>query len=232
MHRLKAFGVSLIFSLPLPAIQHAVAAEGAGVPALPTIVNSSESLVEFHTLAADAQGADEVSRLFGLYMDARVTGTADEADVLAKQIVEVSIRSYGRDSKGTARALTNLANLQITKEENAAAIQNLSAAIDIIERIENNLSLDLVSPLSALGSAQVQAGNADLAQIAWKRAVHISHVNLGPHNYQQIETLYSLSQLLARAGESKAANKVRKQIAYLRSREVAPQDDMLLSVFE
>lgn len=173
---------------------------------------------------------DEVRRLFDLYIDARVAGTAEEADVLAKQIVQVSITSFGRDSKGTAKALVNLASLQVTHEENTAAIQNLTAAIDIVERVENNLSLDLIGPLNAMGAAQFQAGNEDLAKEAWFRAVHISHVNLGPHNYQQIETLQAIGQVYEADGKNKKAKKIRRRIKYLQSREVPPAADVLLPV--
>lgn len=173
---------------------------------------------------------EEIRRLFDLYIDARVAGTAEEADVLAKQIVQVSILSYGRDSKDTAKALVNLASLQVTHEENTAAIQNLTAAIDIVERVENNLSLDLISPLNAMGAAQLQAGNDELAKEAWFRAVHISHVNLGPHNYQQIETLQAIGQVYIADGKNKKAKKIRRRIKYLQSREVPSAADMMLPV--
>jgi len=224
MKRPGPIAAILIFPFTFLVTQHAIAAEGAGAPVLASIVRNGDSLLDFPDVESDPGDDDQVMRLFDLYMDARIAGTTQEADVLAKQIVEVSIRSYGRDSKGTARALTNLASLQVSNDENTAAIQNLSAAIDIIESVENNLSLDLISPLTAMGSAQQQAGNAELAQLSWNRAVHISHVNLGPHNYQQIETLYSLSRLLIEAGENKAANKMRRRIAYLQSRDPAQSD--------
>jgi hypothetical protein len=227
MNRSKPIAASLIITLSLLAVQYA-AAEGAAPSVLVSNINSSESMLDLPRAELQMSDEDEISRLLGLFSEARVVGTTEEADVLAKQIVEASIRSYGRDSKGTARALTNLANLQVSNDQNAAAIQNLSTAIDIIERVENNLSLDLISPLSALVAAEQQAGNIDLAQSAWNRAVHVSHVNLGPHNYQQIETLYSLARLLARAGENKAANRMRRRISYLQTREtVAPRGDML-----
>lgn len=230
MHRLKPIAASLIFTMIFPAVECAVAADSDSTPVAVTKLSTNNARLELPGAESELDDVDEVSRLFTLYMDARASGTTEEADVIAKQIVEVSIRDYGRDSKGTARALTNLANLQITNEENVAAIQNLTAAIEIIETVEDNLSLDLVGPLSAMGSAQQQSGNIDLAQIAWKRAVHVTHVNLGPHNYQQIENLYLLAQSLAREGESKAANKVRKHIQYLRARQMEqPHDKILLS---
>lgn len=194
-------------------------------------VNHHSATSDFEAVPDSAfSREEELRRLFDLYMDARVAGTLEEADILAKQIVQVSILSYGRDSKGTARALVNLAGLQVTHEENTAAIQNLTAAIDIVERVENNLSLDLVNPLNAMGAAQLQAGNVDLAKEAWFRAVHISHVNLGPHNYQQIETLQAIGQIYESAGKSKMAKKIHRRIKYLQSREVPAAADAFLPV--
>jgi hypothetical protein len=166
-----------------------------------------------------SQSADEdIQRLFSLYMDARSSGMMDEADILAKQIVERSILSFGRNSKDTARALTSLGTLQTSNQENIAAIQNFAAAIDIVEIMDGNLSIDLLSPLKAMGAAQLQAGNGDGARDAWIRAVHISHVNLGPHTLEQIETLQAMVALYSRAEMSKEERIVRRQIKYLQYR--------------
>jgi hypothetical protein len=156
-------------------------------------------------------------------MDARTAGMMQEADVLAKQIVEKSIHSFGRNSKDTARALTSLATLQTSNHENIAAIQNFAAAINIIEHMDGRLGLDLVNPLKAMGAAQLQAGNGDHARDAWIRAVHISHVNLGPHNIEQIETLYAMATLYSRAEMTKEERIVRRQIKYLRYRYSTPE---------
>jgi len=42
---------------------------------------------------------------------------------------------------------------------------------------------------------------------------------MGPHNYQQIETLHAIGQLLLNDGKSKAAKKIRRRIYYLETRE-------------
>lgn len=167
---------------------------------------------------ANQDEGDDIDRLFNLYRTARSTGMKEEADTLAKRIVNVSIESYGLDSKTTAIALTNLAIVQTSNDDNASAILNYSSAINIVERVDNRLSPDLIVPLKGLGTAQMQAGNADHARDALLRALHISHVNFGPHNYDQIETLYSIARLFARAGMSDEANKIRKRIYYLHSR--------------
>jgi hypothetical protein len=166
---------------------------------------------------------DNIRRLFSLYMDARSAGMMEEADILAKQIVERSILSFGRNSKDTARALTSLATLQTSNNENIAAIQNFAAAIDIVETMDGRLSMDLLAPLKAMGAAQLQAGNSDHARDAWIRAVHISHVNLGPHNLEQIETLQAIANLYFSVEKGKEGRNILRQIKYLQYRYSAPE---------
>ena len=105
-------------------------------------------------------------------------------------------------------------------EENEAAIQNFSAAVEILERRDSRLSKDLISPLKAMGTAQLRAGRADHALSTWSRALHVSHVNYGPHDYGQVETLYDLARLYSRAGMHKEADRTWKRIYYLRERSL------------
>ena len=56
--------------------------------------------------------AVRLGRLFTLFTDAIAERQFEEADTLAKQIVEQAIRSYGLDSSESAKALTNLAIAQ------------------------------------------------------------------------------------------------------------------------
>ena len=172
---------------------------------------------ELPTLQEELPVSD-IDRLFLLYKDARAEGSYDEADTLAKRIVDRSIESNGIDSKVTAVALTNLGMLQLSQEESVSAAQNFTVAIDVVERLENRLSVDLITPLRGLGRAEQQAGQLDRAVDAWKRAVHISHVNYGPHNYEQVETLYSIAKVLYDAGARDEAYKIYKRISYLHNR--------------
>ena len=189
------------------------AADIAGVT-LAANVPTSESVLEAPILPED-----EMLHLFGLYREARGTGMWEEAEVLAKQIVELSITEYGHQSRQTAEALTDLGEMQADNGDYDAAMLNLTQAIEIIELIDNYLSKDLLAPLNAMAHIQNQAGATSLAVQSWTRALHITHVNMGPHNYEQIETLYSLGRLYARAGDSKELQKIRRRIAYLRSRD-------------
>jgi tetratricopeptide (TPR) repeat protein len=233
MLRMQKAARSLAVFISIVVVQSPLFAEDEIAAGATTADATSSSYINRATFNATSSAENEVVRLFALYQDARSASMQEEADSLAKQIVEVSIRSYGRESNGTAKALTNLAMLQSENDELVPAIQNLSAAIDIVERTENRLSSELINPLKALGIAQLQAGNTDLAKAAWYRAVHISHVNLGPHNYEQVETLHALARMFSSAGMAKEARKTYKRISYLKSREFQPRaDGMLPELYE
>ena len=167
---------------------------------------------------AEQSGGEELSRLFELYRDARAAGMLEEADVIAKQIVELSIEVFGQDNKNTANALSNLAQVQMANDEVNAAILNYSAAIGILERLEGNLTMALFEPLRGMGSAQLQAGYPVVAKAVWLRAVHISHVNLGPHNFEQIETMLSIARLVSRDGKRKEINRMQRRLEFLFAR--------------
>ena len=163
---------------------------------------------------------DRLRRLFVIYMDAVSDREFDEADGLAKQIVELTIEIHGLDSSESAKALTNLAIAQHGIEDYESSILNYNAAIGIIERIEDRLSSGLINPLRGLGAAQLASSRPDLARASFDRAVHISHVNSGPHNLDQVETLHSLAETYLAVGEFDDAVDVQKRIYYLQARNI------------
>lgn len=205
----------------LVVVSHIALAEEQSDLPVPVVTSVSTSIPNAGIPADPESSPDEyVQRLFSLYMDARNTGMFEEAETIAKQIVEFSIEAYGYESRRTAHALTDLGELQTSNADYRAATLNLVAAIEIIERIDDRLSISLVSPLRALGNAHFRSGNANLALSSWQRAVHVSHVNLGPHNYDQVETLDSISRVLAAAEKYKEANKIRRRMYYLSRRNI------------
>ena len=162
----------------------------------------------------------QLRRMFVLYMDAVSDKMFEEADSLAKQIVELTIRLHGLDSHESAKALTNLAIAQHGIDDFESAILNYEAAVGIIERVEDRLDSALVNPLRGLGAAQLAAGRPDLARSSFDRAIHVSHVNDGPHNLDQIESLQSLAETYLAVGEFSDAIDVQKRIYYLQARNV------------
>lgn len=174
-------------------------------------------------IAAMPETYDEtVQRLFIAYKEAVFDKMFEEADTLGKQIVELSIGVNGLDSRKTATALTNLALAQHGLEQYTAAILNYTAAIGIIERVEDRLNAALINPLRGLGAAQFASDRQDEAKKTFDRAIHISHVNDGPHNLEQIESLMSLTEILLAVDQTKAAVNIQKRIFYLQARNTEP----------
>jgi len=145
-------------------------------------------------------------------------GAMDEADVSAKRIVEMVIKIHGPDSLEASKALNNLALVQHRNEQYDAAIQNFESSIEIIEEREDRLNERLVNPLKGLGAAQLGNGRPDLATQAFTRATHITHVNEGPHNIEQVEILESLAQSTLLLGNSKGARDIIDRIHVLNVR--------------
>ena len=155
---------------------------------------------------------------FQRYKELLRTDSLDEAENAAKRIIEMAIRETGPTSNDTGKALINLAVVQNKTKGYEAAEQNFSAAIDIFEDNENQLSDMLINPLLGLGTAQAGSGKLGLASRSFERAVHISHVNEGPHNLDQIKILEMLAETNLRMGETEDAKNNQDMIYALNVR--------------
>lgn len=193
-------------------------------------VDSEESLPP--QISAKETNLDELRRSFELYKSAIATGSYSEADTLAKRMVELAIRLYGLDSHESAKALTNLGLVQQKNKEYNSAVLNFTAAIGIIERIEDRLNSELINPLRGLGAAQLGAGRPDLARDAFGRAVHVSHVNEGPHNLMQIDVLEDLAETYLSVGETDEAIDIHQFIYNLESRNIDLQSEEFIPALE
>ena len=165
----------------------------------------------------------DIDYMHSLYLDAIAESMYEEADVIAKQIIELSIKNNGLDSHVTAKALTSLAIAQHGIEDYESAILNYTTAIEVIERIEDRLNKNLISPLRGLGAAHLALDRPDLARETFDRAIHISHVNDGPHNLEQIEILQSLANIYMSVSQRKDVADIHRRIYYLQARNIDPE---------
>jgi len=182
--------------------------------------DAAEGVTTDDALVTEESPRDELLRYFELYRQALESQSYLEADALAKRVVELSIEVFGINSLDSAKALTNLGIAQHHNEEYEAAQANYNAAIDIIERTTDRLNENLINPLKGLGAAQLAAGRPDMAVESFERAVHISHVNEGPHNLMQIEVLQSLAETYLAAGELDTVEDIQAHIFQLQARDV------------
>jgi tetratricopeptide (TPR) repeat protein len=170
----------------------------------------------------DELDTEELKRLFALYREALENKEYLEADTLAKRVVELSIKLNGLDSHDSAKAIANLGIAQHNNKEYEAALLNFTASIGIVERIEDRLSDALINPLQGLAATQAAIGRPDLAKQTYERAVHVSHVNDGPHNPNQVQTLESMAELQISVGEYKDASNIQEHIYSIQARKIDP----------
>lgn len=164
---------------------------------------------------------EELTYEYERYLSLMRDGVYDEADSVAKRVVELAIKVKGPRSSYFANALTNLAIVQHRTQQFDAAQQNFESAIEIIEDNEDQLNAQLVNPLRGLGASQLEAGRPDKASATFRRAVHVSHVNEGPHNLEQIVLLESLSETHLRVGAIEDAKKIQDRVYALNERAFA-----------
>ena len=161
---------------------------------------------------------DEMLREFARFRELLEERNFDEADISAKRVVEMTIKFYGPQSHEAARALNNLAIVQHNNGQYAAAIQNFTSSIETLEVVRDRLNEELVNPLRGLGAAQLGNGRPDLAAASFGRATHITHVNEGPHNIEQVEILESLAEARVRLGDLEGARDTLDRIYALNVR--------------
>jgi len=157
-----------------------------------------------------------------------VIGEFGEAENLAKLVMELSIVLNGRDSVYSANALTNLAYVQYRQEKFETSRLNLRAAIKTIEEIGGNLSVDLIRPLHRLGQTELALGEVDSATELFQRAVHIGHVNNGPQNTEQIESLEAIAKIYLKSNNIKEARNIQQSILAYRGRADGPESEEYL----
>ena len=175
---------------------------------------------------------EELQRLFDLFREALENKDYLEADTLAKRVVELSIKVYGLDSHDSAKAITNLGIAQHNNGDFESAIRNFISSIEIIERIDDNLSPDLINPLQGLAASQAAVGRPDLARMSYQRAVHVSHVNEGPHNPDQVKILDSLAELHLSQGDIEEALDIQEHIYSSQSRKIDPESLDIIPALE
>ena len=212
--RALSLAVSLFFVSVAANSQEDPASDEEISPLDQTVPVADEAVTDEPVLQDDAVAQEPVNapvteedalREFTRFRQLLADRNFDEADVSAKRVVEMSIKVFGPQSHETAKALNNLAIVQHNNKQYSAAIQNFTSAIEILEAVYDRLNGELVNPLKGLGSAQLSAGRPDQAIKSYGRATHITHVNEGPHNIEQVEILEALAEANVRLGEVETA---------------------------
>ncbi|MGI9201603.1 MAG: tetratricopeptide repeat protein [Woeseiaceae bacterium] len=202
------------------------AANQQEAPALDQVVPVAEQpiaddAVMTAEMPAEMSEEEELIFQYERYISLMRDGVYDEADSVAKRVVELAIKVKGPKSSDFSKALTNLAIVQHRTDQYDAAQQNFESAIEIIEDNEDQLNAQLINPLRGLGLSQLESGRPDKAAATFRRAVHVSHVNEGPHNLDQLSILESLSETHLRMGSVEDAKHMQDVMYAINERAYA-----------
>ena len=170
----------------------------------------------------------DLQMLLGYYRAAIEDMQYEEAETAAKRRIEHLLQAGTSSGYVMADALIDLAFAQREGRQYEAAIQNYLGAIGILEETDDMLSHRLVAPLRGIGDSHVASGNADLAVPLYERALHVSHVNAGPHNFQQVELLDAMIEAEVKVGRPDAALALADRISLLYARRYAADSEEML----
>jgi len=150
-------------------------------------------------VTTDGAGDDELS-----LADQRAAGQAhlaqlndeqryDEAAAVALQILRLTQEEFGEDAPQVITPLLDLAEAQRKNADLSVAEQNLSSAVQLIEKYTGPLSAELIEPLVKLGKIYNESGLYDKASQAFDRALRLNHINQGFKNPEQLAIMDGLT---------------------------------------
>ena len=163
------------------------------------------------------------------YDDALAKGLFGEAEAIAKRMLE-TLLGGGAGQPLVADGLARLAFAQRQQQLYEAAVQNYAAAVDLLRSTGDHLSSNLIPPLRGLGDTYVASGRADMALPVYEQALHIRHVNDGPHTLEQVELLDDIAVALERSGGAEAALVALDRMFSLYARAYAADSEEVLPV--
>lgn len=152
-------------------------------------------------------------------------GRFDNAVESGKRLVGMAIEINGVGSLAAGNALTSLALAQREAGDLAAASENFAAAVAAIEASKDRLAKELIEPLRGLGRTHLKASRPDAAAEEYERALHVSQVNDGPQNLDQIVLLNELSEAYFQLGDFKQADALQRYTVGLYKRRFSAEDD-------
>ena len=178
-------------------------------------------------------GAEQQQRdQFASFTESLSNESFEEAEGIAKQMVEQVDAGSDSAAMARARSLHNLAIAQQFQGHHDSAIQNYKAALHLIGSSDDMLSESLVLPLRGLALAYVDTDRTFEAFDTFDRALHVSNVNYGPHSLNQLPILSSKMQAYLDNNDVGTALEVLDRISILYSRKYSwNSQEMLPAVY-
>ena len=152
-----------------------------------------------------------------LYDEALGDGLYIEAEDAAKALLDRAFREGRRNEMSTAELLSDLALAQRYNSDFETALQNYELAITIVESKKDMLHLALIEPLLGIGNTYIESDRPDRALQHIERALHVQHVNEGPHSIDQTAALEALAKAYRKKGELQQAAVIAERIFLLYS---------------
>jgi len=149
-------------------------------------------------------------------------GKYAEAEPLALQSLEVSLKKNGRDHASTAMSLNNLAWLYKTQGKYDLAEPLLKRALAIREKVLGPDHASTATSLGNLASLYDNQGKYDLAEPLYKRALAIQEKALGPDHADTATSLNNLASLYDTQGKYDLAEPLYKRALAIQEKALGP----------
>lgn len=130
----------------------------------------------------------------------------DEALIAARQVADLTAQEFGPDSEQMIVPLTNFATTQVEVGDFAAAEENYTKAIVLIEKYDGTLSPRLINPLIGLGGVYNRLERYTPATAAFSRALRVNHVEKGFTNPDQFQIRDGMTESYIGLNEIDEAN--------------------------
>jgi len=177
------------------------------------------------TLLEQKQTADERFR------ELMAEGRNADAELAAKEVLNITQQLHGERSVELARPYTNLATAQLRNGDLQDAEFNYQAAIALLEKHEGLLSIRLINPLVGLGETYIRNQEYRLATEVYEKALHINHVNEGLYNPDQVTIRDGLTEGYLGLQDLEQANLHQDAQVYAKQHRLGPDDPELIAAF-
>lgn len=118
----------------------------------------------------------------------------------------ITLVDNGKQSKGHAQALHNLAKVQPVVGLHVKSAESYKSNIDLVERQHGIFAPDLLPLLTELSSLYYNRADYELAMNTLRRAQHITHRNEGVYSLEQLTLIDSLTMLEIKTGRIENAD--------------------------
>jgi tetratricopeptide (TPR) repeat protein len=196
-----------------------VSAHAQPAAAVPPEVRASEPTVA--TPSEPASGAQDSGTLAS-------QNNPEQTVAAGQRFVTQTEREFGKNSRQSAEAYTDLAEAQRSARQHDAAEKNYLTAIEIYRSIDGPFSPLVIQPLTALGDNYQESGDYLKAVSAYGEARTVSRRTYGLLNEAQIPFLDRSAQALLELNQPVEADEQQLEALRIIERNHPPESDEAL----